>query len=297
MVKKILNVGGIADEIPILKRYKVNSKGRDFVVGDIHGCYDIFMQLLDHVKFDKSKDRVFSVGDLIDRGPDSLKCLQLLDESWFAAVVANHESFMLDYAKTKRNEFLWIQNGGMWAATYINDYPHPSQEYTDQDSWPFWNELLPLVKQMPMMITVTAKNRKKFHLVHAEFGYEGVISDKKLLDKSFVKKIWVGENRGYSYGEYDGIWCRNKFQYFRGNEKILIDENQRYFSELSTVYSGHTIQDSGKAAKIGPWVCLDTGSFLYRKEFYGITMIEHETGKTWLSNAFGVRETKMNVVC
>ena len=94
---------------------KLNTLGRDFIFGDLHGCYDLLMSELDAIKFDKSIDRLFSVGDLIDRGSDSVKCLELLNEPWFFAVYGNHEQMMVDaiYYNTKKG--LWMQNGGDWA--------------------------------------------------------------------------------------------------------------------------------------------------------------------------------------
>jgi serine/threonine protein phosphatase 1 len=41
--------------------------GRDFVLGDLHGTTDLLRLLMEHVAFDPKKDRLFSVGDLIDR--------------------------------------------------------------------------------------------------------------------------------------------------------------------------------------------------------------------------------------
>ena len=52
-----------------------NDRGRDFVVGDLHGCYDALMRQLDARGFDPAADRLLSVGDLVDRGPDSRRCL------------------------------------------------------------------------------------------------------------------------------------------------------------------------------------------------------------------------------
>ena len=54
-----------------------NAKGKDFIVGDIHGHYDLLMEGLERISFCKQNDRLFSVGDLIDRGPESLKCMSL----------------------------------------------------------------------------------------------------------------------------------------------------------------------------------------------------------------------------
>jgi len=49
-----------------------------YVVGDIQGCYDPLMRLLDQVKFDPSNDKLFCVGDLVNRGPKSLPFLVIM---------------------------------------------------------------------------------------------------------------------------------------------------------------------------------------------------------------------------
>lgn len=54
-------------------------------------------RLLYEVGFNQTTDRLFSVGDLIDRGLDSLKYVQLLAEPLFYAVKGNHEILMLDF--------------------------------------------------------------------------------------------------------------------------------------------------------------------------------------------------------
>ena len=79
-----------------LKRLADNPAGRDFVVGDLHGQYDLLMGELDRAGFDRDADRLICVGDLVDRGPRSVECLSLLREPWFFAVLGNHEDMMLD---------------------------------------------------------------------------------------------------------------------------------------------------------------------------------------------------------
>ena len=49
--------------------------------------------------FNPDTDLLIPVGDIIDRGPDSLKCLQLMQENWFYAVRGNHEQMALDALK------------------------------------------------------------------------------------------------------------------------------------------------------------------------------------------------------
>ena len=50
--------------------------GRRIVVGDIHGCYDELMELLEKVGIGDD-DRIVSVGDLITKGPKSKEVLEL----------------------------------------------------------------------------------------------------------------------------------------------------------------------------------------------------------------------------
>ncbi|BBP45688.1 serine/threonine protein phosphatase [Thiosulfatimonas sediminis] len=79
-----------------------NLLGRDFVVGDIHAQHTAFMLALREVRFDFAKDRVFSVGDLIDRGPQNKLATQLLAQRWFFAVRGNHEQLVLDQFAPER---------------------------------------------------------------------------------------------------------------------------------------------------------------------------------------------------
>ncbi len=72
-----------------------NTVGRDLVVGDLHGHRSLFESELDRIGFRPGRDRVLSVGDLIDRGPDSLGTLALIEEPWFFAVLGNHELALL----------------------------------------------------------------------------------------------------------------------------------------------------------------------------------------------------------
>jgi len=92
-----------------------NEIGRDFVVGDIHGCYDELMEQIRYAGFDNSGDRLFSVGDLIDRGPESEKCLSLLQEPWFYMVRGNHEEMLINACGGGGESYSWWSSYGSWA--------------------------------------------------------------------------------------------------------------------------------------------------------------------------------------
>lgn len=90
-----------------------------YVVGDIHGQYQLFTKLLERVRFDFATDRLVSVGDVIDRGADTGLLLETLYEGsrdgWFSAIKGNHEELLLAYQLSPeryRNDYLDPGFGG-----------------------------------------------------------------------------------------------------------------------------------------------------------------------------------------
>ena len=96
-------------------RFAGNAAGRDFAVGDIHGCFSHLSRSLEAIGFDASVDRLFSVGDLVDRGPESDQVLEWLDKPWFQAICGNHD-FMVWRAALGQPypEVDYRQYGGAW---------------------------------------------------------------------------------------------------------------------------------------------------------------------------------------
>ncbi len=135
-----------------LHRTTANQRGHDYVVGDLHGERAWLERELDAIGFDPLRDRLFAVGDLIDRGEDSLRSLQLLDEPWFHAVLGNHEAMMIAAETSENARFDWLRHGGEWAAVL----PAGLRQA--------WVERL---QALPLLIVV-GEGLERFQLVHAE---------------------------------------------------------------------------------------------------------------------------------
>jgi serine/threonine protein phosphatase 1 len=73
--------------------------GRLIAIGDIHGCHQEFEDLLEKLDLTKD-DRLILLGDLVNRGPNSYKVIQLAREYATASLLGNHELRLLNYRKT-----------------------------------------------------------------------------------------------------------------------------------------------------------------------------------------------------
>ncbi|HXA14813.1 MAG TPA: metallophosphoesterase [Opitutaceae bacterium] len=79
--------------------------GRLIAIGDIHGCHLEFAELLERLAPARD-DQLILLGDLVNRGPDSLRVIDLARQHHALALLGNHELRLLNYRKTKNPDFL-----------------------------------------------------------------------------------------------------------------------------------------------------------------------------------------------
>ena len=81
-----------------------------YAIGDLQGCFAEFQELLDRIGFSHGNDTLWLVGDLVNRGPQSLDCLRYIKqhESSIRTVLGNHDLHLLAIAhghgKLKRSD-------------------------------------------------------------------------------------------------------------------------------------------------------------------------------------------------
>lgn len=251
---------------PLVRVLPSNQVGRDFVIGDLHGCFDLLDRLLDHVRFDPACDRLFSVGDLIDRGPDSLRSLGFLGAPWFYAVKGNHEAMLLEffepYRASGRMDYwdeiptsdLWL-NGGEWVeACYLQVAQRMTSEF---------DRLLKSVHELPL-IWVVGTGPERFHVLHAEL----VRTEYRKRDK----RIWLDADIDrWQAGEAIDDATRERLIWGRTLMMTLAEPSTPPVHHgLSTTYCGHTIGESVRSYL--SHVCLDTGAYRSGSDMEGTSL-------------------------
>lgn len=129
--------------------------GRVYASADWHGCIAAH-QILEYLKPD---DKLYFLGDSIDRGPHGLEYLKkLLYDPRVIYIMGNHEDMMIRGIKSKWDRNLWFNNGGK--KTFYDILSLPEQESLD---------ILKKVEHLSYKETYINKDGKEIILEHA--GY------------------------------------------------------------------------------------------------------------------------------
>lgn len=239
------------------KKFEINEKGNDYVCPDIHGCFSIFEKTLNELNFDVSVDRLFVLGDLIDRGPESHKVLKYLEQPWFNSILGNHELLCIWSEFYTRWDRVWKLNGGDW----ITEQNIPNG---------FLRELRDKLAELPLIIELTNSYGKQIGLVHAEIyqDWNETIDRVKTIT---TEDLWSagGEYQKHSLLVEQLVWLRQKVKLYCHKD----NDPETIISNIDFVLHGHTI--CSKDIQIGNCFYLDRGC--YRTDFLNIVNIDNYT--------------------
>lgn len=210
-------------------RHAMNTKGRDFIVGDIHGTFSVVAAALNAVRFQFGKDRLFAVGDLVDRGPESRRARAFATNPSVFPCLGNHEDMFLElysHGDEPNEAILRYQtrhNGmGWWMDLPQDERMALVRAFRD----------LPIVQEIETTRGIVG-------LVHAEvpigMDWQTFVANVEAGDRATIKSALWGRTR-IQHGDASGV---------RG---------------IDRVFCGHTIIDAPHQA--GNVYYIDTGSFV-----------------------------------
>lgn len=280
-----------------VKEVPVNLEGRDFIVGDLHGCFDELAKLLSYVEFNPHQDRLFSTGDLIDRGPRSLDCLNLLKKKWFYPVLGNHEDIFLirfkmyEEGKTQgfvKEEIEFIKNA---------------------------QKFVPNILNMPLVYEINHKIWGKVYVVHAEvlpehileaqrddispIEYDRYFESMKQFDFSNQLQNFFEKNKNKEIEftlKQKLIWSRSIIKQFNMDHKDKFDAQDfsfvtdNLFEQKLKIFCGHNVVPF--PIKVGQQMYIDTGAALgyiskeittpifsqFGHKYFALSMVDIDSG-------------------
>jgi bis(5'-nucleosyl)-tetraphosphatase (symmetrical) len=160
-----------------------------YVIGDVQGCLDQLLALLEHVAFDAAKDRLRFAGDLVNRGPRSLGVLRFVKSLGERAqcVLGNHDLHLLAAAHGLRK-------------------PSKGDTLDDVLAAPDRDELLDWLRRQPMMIEDSASGNV---LVHAGVPPDWDIPTARACARELEAVLGgdrLGEFLSHMYGNEPRSW-------------------------------------------------------------------------------------------
>ena len=214
--------------------------GRDFVVGDVHGEFDTLDAMLASVEFLPGRDRLFALGDLVDRGPRSADALAWMESARIElSARGNHEQMLLERieaaesdraGRTPRTAHAW------WMA-----HPWFARD-VERTSWAQWKAM---IRAMPFAATVGTR-AGPIGLVHA----------------SPTERCWEAMLAKLVIGDGDTIWTALESTARARNDARRAEQEgvplDGRIEGVRAVLTGHTIVD--EVTKTGNVWHIDTGA-------------------------------------
>lgn len=236
-----------------------------YVISDIHGEYQMFMELLDKIKL-KETDTLYVLGDVLDRGPHPIKTLMKLMEMPNAICIAgNHELMALECLEFLRKEITdtsieefdeeMLDNLMTWQS---NGSKTTIDEFRELDT-DMRQEVIAYVKEFLIYEELTV-GEHDYLLVHAGLG--NFTPEKDIEEYSLYELVW--KRADYKEKYFDDVYV------VTGHTPTqMIDENPK----PGRIYrkNNHIAIDCGAYFLGGRLaaICLDTGEEFYSSTNHG----------------------------
>lgn len=240
-----------------------------YVMSDIHGQYDYFLDILKKINF-SDEDILYVNGDVIDRGDQSIKLLQyILSKPNIVLLIGNHEHLMLQALLEKDDDamYIWSSNGNEKTLKQFEELP-----FTEQ-----YSILYDLI-QCPIVIPNLSVNDKQYYIAHAthlDYYYNDILLYKDANTHDRERVLWSREyannmNPTLLYNKFHSLYALYK------DTTLLIGHTPVFkcsygqtrsggLPKISKAAKGHLINlDCGCARQLPlGCLCLETGEEFY----------------------------------
>ncbi len=224
-----------------------------YAIGDLQGCYEELIDLLDKINFDAAKDQLCFVGDLVNRGPHSLKTLRFVHALGANAVtvLGNHDLHLLAIAAGQEK---YMHTGDTLAE--ILDAP-------DKDALLSWLGRQALVYQHEEL---------KFTLVHAGLPPQWEVGQAREYAREVEMALTADNHKEYfahMYGRQPAQWSERLDGWGRLRFITNCLTRLRYCDATGRLDFKEKLAPGRQAAGLFPWFELEQRASRHDKIIFG----------------------------
>ena len=231
-----------------------------YVIGDVHGCFDQLINLLDKIDYDSQKDKIILTGDLVNRGPESLAVLNYcMADKNITSVLGNHDLYLL---------YLMSINQGKGDLKPVVDAENNMQIFE-------WLITRPLLIQIS-----DQSNQNKFAITHA--GIPEIWPIEKACELAEEVSMALTENASkilrIMWGDDPNTWNESLV----GNDRYRVIIN--YLTRMRFLGNAASLDLKNTSAKaregFKPWFNYDSKSYQRMNQYYVFGHWASLTGQT-----------------
>ena len=207
-----------------------------YAIGDLQGAYDKLQALLAKINFDKNKDQLLLSGDLINRGPNSLECLQFAmdNEPSVRVVLGNHDLHFLAVA-----EKLQISR--------------KEDTFAQLLSTPLLPDYLAWLRRQPLLLKESTFG---FYMVHAGLFPSWTFEKAEQLAAEANDILRGNQYRDFlstMYGNTPAVWCETLQGVDRFRCIVNIFTRMRYLNPAGVLDFSEKGPPSNRLDDLVPW--------------------------------------------
>lgn len=178
----------------MLKRVTLDrhDKGRIVIIGDIHGCLEQFNNLLNKIKFHQDYDKLVLVGDLVNKGPDSIGVVRRAINLDAHCVMGNHDAALLTAIQRLRDKEIDAKS-----PEFIDD---PLVQLAAK----FPDNCYKYLRNLPHVIEIVQYG---VTVVHAGFNPTKTLEEQNVWDMMHMRRV-TNDGRALDSGSHGQLWAK-----------------------------------------------------------------------------------------
>ena len=237
--------------------------GRNLIVGDIHSQYGLLIKVLSLASFSPEDDTLYSVGDIADRGPETVRLIEFLSSlPSYKPVLGNHDFWLRDYLVSGLCPSEWMEgNGGLRT---VKDFVRSGVSEKEKVMMGEWLSKAPYIRIEDRYIVIHGGIPAAWSMTELE----KVAS----LPPSTIGYTWLEDEK--TSPVFNRTYLQSALAFENGADPAVL---QAPFETDKKIFIGHTPLNTPFHSERYHLTAIDTGAGHSRK----LTLMDMDTLKYW----------------